>query len=537
MPRTKELAETDSRKETRLTPFAEWVYFPRAALIHFAWSLAVVASLIVLADRLFVPYLESKSILIAEEWKEHHNNAILFMKERNLASPENPIWCSEAYPVDKARRKKHRIIVMGDSYVWGHGQANMNHLWWRQLEEELARRGYDVEVIGAGRSGANTSMELNWAKKLNAEYKPDLIIYSYVVNDAAEYEDETNKKLIVPHLYKGGALLGGDAKPTYTGITAFVHDYLPNLFYHLNLRRFQKGLAKISNPVTGYDWEDWEMAILQGRSFEKFKQTLKRVRQFNQDSGVPNLFVMMTMPQRERFEPRLRPIESLLRENNIPYLDLTNEMIEWYSKNFPKSPQRAEFALGVNPVDNHSGPIANWFYALKTAELLERDYKPQLGEKQEIPARDADASGALAARRLMEKNGSSVINDWVPFSISLQQQNPTTYSFEYPDPPKALLTMPLHRPYVQFNFANATDRIKQIEISGDDLSSCALALGLEDGSTHTYLHQKDLDLGEKSGKSVVFQIPESKNLVCELKVTAKFSGKNRHVNFMLVERQ
>ena len=66
---------------------------------------------------------------------------------------------------------KKRILVLGDSFVWGFG-VEQNQIFTEQLENLLT----NVEVINAGVSGYSTDQELLWFKSEGVKYSPDLVI-------------------------------------------------------------------------------------------------------------------------------------------------------------------------------------------------------------------------------------------------------------------------------------------------------------------------------------------------------------------------
>ena len=512
----------------KLTPVSEWIYFPKFALQYFAWTALVLFAILLVVDRIVLPQLELKGVITGEAWRQQFTDTIQFMAERNKASDENPIWRSDSFPGERTCPVTKRILVLGDSFVWGHGEANINHSWWRQLEAELKRRGHNnVQVIAAAMRGANTAVELRWARELASEYKPDAIIWSYVLNDPAELDYRTHK-LIVPHMYDHPFVPG---KPKYSGIQAALQLCFPNLFYQLMSRRTENYSRKMSNPETGLEWEAWELKILEGRNWEQYKNTIAQVSQYFQESKIPNFFVMLVMPNEPRFRPRLQPVEALFKQNKIPYLNPLDDMVTWYKKKFPNSPSQPDFVLGVNPVDNHAGALANHFYAVKTADLLERQYKDCLGQPIPIGGLTITLNDEYREDHLIPE-----INDWVPYDISCKKTGPSSYSFEHPAEGKAIMTMPLRRPFVQFNLAEASNKISRVEISGVNLSACSLAFGTEDPISHEYQVGNDLDLGERRGSQLTFDIPEDKE-ICEIKLSPKFSGNNRNVKFKLIAKE
>ena len=75
----------------------------------------------------------------------------------------------------------YRIILLGDSVAQGHGVARRD-----RFGELLARRfGDGVEIINLARTGYSTSQELVVLDQWGWRYQPDLILWSYVLNDPA----------------------------------------------------------------------------------------------------------------------------------------------------------------------------------------------------------------------------------------------------------------------------------------------------------------------------------------------------------------
>lgn len=509
---------SDARK-TRFS-FNDWEKFPPFALSYFAWSLlAIVLGMLVL-DRCLLPHLENLGLLACEEWKIQNEHIWQLMKDRNHASSSNPIWTSDAFTVREKCSKSKRILVLGDSYVWGHGVANLNLLWWRQLQKELARRGYDnVEVISAGMCGATTHAELDWLPQLITKYHPDLLIWSYVVNDPEEFE---GGRTIVPS--KPAVV-----KTVYSGIAGFLHPYFPNLVYHLLSLRIEREKTRFSDWKNGYYWDDWELKILEGRNFELYKMTMQKVGTFVRSSHIPQFFVPMVSPELEKYRTRLVPVENLMKENGIQYLDFLDDMVSWYRDRFAGVPGKPAFVLGTSPVDAHPGPIATHYYAVKTADFLERKYPEFLGPKTHLEKRKTDLE----------------INDWLPDFMDLQKTGPGTFSFTYPPADfDKFLKMPIRRKYVQFNLTNAL-ALKQVQIRGNKLVTAALSLSYEDPASGEFLVGKIEDCGFRKGKSVFFNVPDNGNLIAELRISAEFeenSGDDHHpddrqLDLKLVERK
>ena len=488
-----------------------WELFPRFALIYFGWTLLVLLVAALILDRAVLPYLENNGSLSCEAWLRQNETLYRLMGERNRASFKDPVFCTDGVNFTPKCPKEKRILVLGDSFVWGHGVANLNYLWWRQLELELKGRGFhDVEVMGAGMCGASTHTEINWAPALAEKFHPDLILWSYVNNDPIETDEKGNVMIRLQTV---------DMDTHIVGFAALVYPFFPNLVYHLvDLRQTRVQVLK-SNSANGYNFHDFDLAILQGANFEKYKQTIKRVSEFIKESKIPSIFVMMVSPDTAELLPQLTPVEELFRQNKIEYLDFLLPMVEWYKRRFGKLSGNPAFVLGVCPVDPHPGPIATHYYAVQTADYLEKKYLSCLGP------------------RTTTENKSSantiVLNDWIPGTMNLRKVEQNTFSLVFPDLKKDQITMPIRRPFVQVSLEEPA-RIKEIQLSGDELSSGAVALGLEDRRLHEYQLANMPDLGFKSGSKLSFVIPTRAFEIADIKISANFSGKNRKMLLKIV---
>jgi lysophospholipase L1-like esterase len=79
----------------------------------------------------------------------------------------------------------HRILFLGDSVTFGHGQP-ADAIFVRQLEEIFRRRGQDVQVINAGIFGWSTRQERLFYQEYAAPFGADLVLLGFVLNDIPE---------------------------------------------------------------------------------------------------------------------------------------------------------------------------------------------------------------------------------------------------------------------------------------------------------------------------------------------------------------
>lgn len=87
------------------------------------------------------------------------------------------------FDINKGDRK--RILILGDSYPFGWAVQDKD-VFSVKLEKNLKKNmGKDkVEVINTGTPGYNTVMAYHLLEEIMGEYDPDIILYTYVMNDA-----------------------------------------------------------------------------------------------------------------------------------------------------------------------------------------------------------------------------------------------------------------------------------------------------------------------------------------------------------------
>jgi lysophospholipase L1-like esterase len=78
-----------------------------------------------------------------------------------------------------------RFAVIGDSVAAGDG-VELDERFDRVLERRLAQSGVRAEAINLARTGYSTSQELIVLEKEAFAYHPDLVVWSYVLNDPAD---------------------------------------------------------------------------------------------------------------------------------------------------------------------------------------------------------------------------------------------------------------------------------------------------------------------------------------------------------------
>jgi lysophospholipase L1-like esterase len=77
-----------------------------------------------------------------------------------------------------------RVLFVGDSFVYGLGIPEAADTLPAALERALAAGGARVEVLNAGKCGADTAFEVRLLEKLLPRTRPDLVLLGYLLNDA-----------------------------------------------------------------------------------------------------------------------------------------------------------------------------------------------------------------------------------------------------------------------------------------------------------------------------------------------------------------
>jgi hypothetical protein len=85
------------------------------------------------------------------------------------------------------KRDKYRVIVLGDSLIFGIGMES-DHTLPRRLEAYLRRR--NIEVMNFGVPGYNIADEAKFLQNTGLQFSPDLVILGICVNDAGIFSGE-----------------------------------------------------------------------------------------------------------------------------------------------------------------------------------------------------------------------------------------------------------------------------------------------------------------------------------------------------------
>lgn len=458
------------------------------------------------AIELFIlPSLYSRKIVASDDWVQEN----LRINDNNFAkikaTPEG-VWQSPGLQVPPARRRARRILVVGDSFVWGDGYANLNDLWWRRLERELHRRGYlDVEVIAAGFRRHSTRNELDMARKVVPAFRPDLAIWGYVTNDPDE-----------------GILIEREAR--HTPLYAFWRErdgamgileglkrrkIATTLAAQLERRRLDKLSASRGDEAPNvYPYDEWELRILEGENFARYRKTIADVAAFHRESGLPYFFMSLPrLPDRAYYAARLDPIARLFSENGIPWRDIAPGFADG------REGTRPLLAWGIHPANSHPGLACTQYYAKRAADIIEREFPAALPPKHD---------GAPPPPAL-------VVNDWFPWDLAPRQEG-DRLALAFPSSRDRLLVMPHGDPHVLIAFEEAIP-IRSVCVRGPGLRSARIAVVYDDPEA---LQEDRLEA--RSGTEASWTLPDASLPANALRLSAEFATDDRSLTIEIERR-
>lgn len=443
---------------------------PWLAVKYLGILLACLAALIALIEYRLMP-LAREGRVVSGDW-QGENAAINRMNAAKVKADRNdPVWRSEGIPPPGAKDSKRRILVVGDSFVWGDGYANANDIWWRQLERELRQRGYaGVEVVAAGLNATSTQDHLHWLRdlKLLERLAPDLVVLGYVTNDPDTWDAEGRYRV---------KQIGREVRiPRWRGLDRTLGRVAPHLATQLKQQLTRKWESRLTDA---YSYSEWELKLLEPPNIDAYRSIVLELGEFIRGTGTPFLAATLpNSPQKDHFEARHRPIAPIFAAAGLPFHDLLDDFLQAY----PAGGEGLQW--GINPANGHPGRISTRFYAGEVADILERQYPDLLGPKSDHPRFEPD------------------INDWMPPEARVRQVGAGDWELVYPKPGDPTLTLPLGKPHVLLAFAEPA-AIRSVTVSGAGLREAELHLATVDPATGVERKERQA-LGTRNGTEAVW---------------------------------
>ncbi len=387
-----------------------------------------------------------------------------------------------------------RIVVIGDSFIWGYACLNRNELFWRQLERSLRAKGYDVRIDAVGFPGANAYEELRWLTEYDTinDLKPDLVLFGFVCDDGKPRElnrllDTDDKKPVLEALNCVDLTTLLPDSGIDSEVTDFIFKPFTNGFVNPILHR----IIRNTDPDYFYDGSNL-VSLLHGKSLDDYVKNFIEPLEENA-SKAPYKTLVMNLPNSpndwltgllsERVEPEYKKCESVRFLNCLDAL----------KNDFAASKHKSNYL--VNIADDHPGSATHYFYTQYLENILISEYSDVLGKKQ---ADNLDGNDIF-------------INDWLPFGVSPKAlsvgRNTSVYTITYPSETASenkqytshghsvspyFLTLPLGEKHIRLNFSHPVD-LTRVELGGEGLLEAELyytkineTLGYDDHSVLSF---------------------------------------------------
>lgn len=388
-------------------------------------------------------------------------------------------WLDLNKKMVKIDESKVRILILGDSFVWGDGYENSADLWWKKLNVELRDRGYDnIDIYAAGQCGSSTEDQLFWITKTNMieEIKPDMIIIGYVYNDAQRYTIE----------YKNGEYAGRYFRVAINNEKLFnckrMAQVFPNVGYLLeNMINNKINTYRNFDDTTGYPGSIWPAKTVEGKELEDYDyEVVDPLGEFCVGGGIPTIAVTLPVGnyldmQKEIYDA----VMPLFEKAGIGFYNLYDknfeELLETYSND----------DLMINPVNTHPGRRLTTYYAECVADILERDFSDIVGEPD-----------------LKQQSNEIIIDEGRPWSIYPVMDEDNIVQISYPaadgEYKEQLQFMPVDEPYIRISFQYPVG-LSGIKLLGlDNLNGARVWVtavsedkGFDDGTMYQLIQQDD----------------------------------------------
>ncbi len=458
---------------------------------------------------LFIVVLSILEIIIKQSANEdinkqwyNENEVINNMMRKKLSNNERDsvsnIWKYVHEDPVKPKGDKKRILIVGDSYVWGNGYTNPNMIWWQQLRNMLELNGYNnVELEALGYPGYSTQDEVKKLskKEITELYRPHLIIIGYIANDA-ELMNEKGKYLL-PIRWTDDLAYMKDSI-----ILKGLKKFWPNLYSKFNDIIFKKyGNDKKFCEKYGYDYYTWLEIVNNEPWLTTYEEKVIIPLKTLMKEKLPDTELVFISLNSYPDPSEIKQYENIMNkiiENSLRFENLLPK----YIKKYPNFEWDIENWI-INPTDYHPGyKVAN-FYAEEVFAMLKRDYSHIIGNQNEVVDIPIE------------------INDTLPYMLDAKLIDNNTYEFIYPKKgtENAFLTLPIKKPYVKLNL-KYPKKITRIEITGENIESIHLFTN-QINKELGYDDNKLKDFGEKEG-SYVWKIKDEE--ITSINISAKIKN-------------
>jgi hypothetical protein len=244
-----------------------------------------------------------------------------------------------------------RIVVLGDSFLWGDGLATPDDIWSHVLAKKIRERHADtVEVVSWGKNGWSTNSQVAFLTGPGDAYDIDFVVIGFVANDPYIPGISMARREFIWHTI---------AKPPalFRNVTRLITRQVNSILYSLSY--FE-------------NWGDrgWENKLYTEENLNAYKKVVRKLGNSLRERDIG--FFVMTLPgpaavldvPTEKYRLLFRVFDEL----GVAYLDLLPSFLERFGD---YDEQRIRLELWANPVNGHPGRPITEFYANFALRYLE----------------------------------------------------------------------------------------------------------------------------------------------------------------------
>lgn len=229
------------------------------------------------------------------------------------------------YSPDEIAKKNFVILGVGDSFSLGFGVEEKDS-YLTLVEQELQKRGKDLEVINASVGGYGTIQEAKTVEKFAPLFNPDIVLLSYhSANDMSDdYEFVNNNKWFFTASADSKSFYD-TARKYYLKIFPFTYQYLRNNSLAVKINAFFNRITnERTSPLIGlkqfYSTYDEEME-------KHWLRTSGAIKKLNDSLKKKNIAFFLVII------PSLPEIHSLAQENLISSFGLRKDDMDFRKVN------------------------------------------------------------------------------------------------------------------------------------------------------------------------------------------------------------
>lgn len=238
----------------------------------------------------------------------------------------------------KQKTTKKRIIVLGDSAVFGEGLTYRNS-WPHKLDKIIKNKGHSVETLAWGVGGWSSLDQFDFFKKHGLEYNPDFLIIGFVDNDPEELMEFPK--------CKSKAFQIGDfwkkSKKFYTIL--FIDQHLVRLNYLVNC-------------------DDHIRRLYSEKNLDLYEKLILDFKVYLDKNKIPFVFILTPTNYDKHYKFVHSKITPILSKHNIKYIDTYPEVVK-------KTSHIRYRLLWANAGDAHQGEKVTEIFAKEAFQFLE----------------------------------------------------------------------------------------------------------------------------------------------------------------------